>query len=838
MLRIILILLAIPVILILLAALLVPLLVDKEQVIEIAARTLQEQTGATLTVNGESQLSVFPTLGVALGDAAIVLPGEPPQGLKIRALEVGVQLLPLLSRQVEIGTLKLDGLVAEILIPEASQPEPERPDTSTMSDEQLDAFYAARKEAISKGTQIDDGAALLAAPLALNVDTLEITDARIQLTDQGSGEVTRIEVVSLTAGNVNTEGDSMTLAGKIRVLEALDGNTVELDLDTSLQVDLAGKTAQLDDLQLRVAGATPEELLLTTSGTLDLATFAADMLVKLALGETEGQGTVRYAALASPQIDADLSFNLLDPALLALAGPDAATAVAETEPSSDNDDSLPLDALRQVDTQLKLAVAQARFGEYSAQDLDIALRAVDGVVEVKRLRGAALGGTFDLQATFNGRYNIARLSSSGQVTGLDLAQALSVAEVDEDLSGAATLSWTIKSEGATVTRLTDTINGTIKLALNDASYNDQPLTLNTEGEVNLASQRADLSLAFGLAEMKGDGNLVYAGRQSPQIDATLHLNLLDPALLALAGPDAAAEAEASTAPTEGDADLLPLATLREIDTHAILTIDKAVFEPHIINNLKMEVTAKDGLVKVTTLTGDTYGGKLNAGATLNATGDVARMASRGGVRGVDIPSILKALESDPIMVGEATATWQLNSRGNSTDDLIANLRGPAKLTTKGAVLKDVGIEKMLCQAVALVNQQKLASQLSEDSVFKDLSMDIELGGGKARLKPLRADLDDVTLRGNGVLNLQNEDFKADFTAKLGAGLGQLDPACKINERYAAVDWPVACEGKVSGDPADWCGVDTGKIIEEMATYEAKRKLKKEASKLLDGLLKR
>ncbi|MEP1594869.1 MAG: AsmA-like C-terminal region-containing protein, partial [Halieaceae bacterium] len=470
---------------------------------------------------------------------------------------------------------------------------------------------------------------------------------------------------------------------------------------------------------------------------------------------------------------------------------------------------------------------------------NIALRIVDGVVDIKRLTGTALGGEVDLKATFNGRYNIASLTSSGQVTGLDLAQALSVAEVEEDLSGAATLGWAIKSEGATVTSLTDAINGAINLALVDASYNGQPLILNTEGDIKLGSQRADLSLAFGLAEMKGDGRVVYAGTQSPQIDAKLHLNLLDPALLALAGPDAAAEAEAGPAPKEGaDEDLLPLEALREIDTHAILTIDKAVFEPHTINNLKAEITAKNGLIKISTLKGDIHGGQLDARATLDARGKVARMATQGGLRGVDIPLVLKALDSDPIMAGSAITTWQLNSRGNTPDDLIANLKGPAKLTTKGAILKDVGIEKMLCQAVALVNQQKLASQLSEDSVFKDLSMDIELGGGKARLKPLRADLNDITLRGNGVLNLLSEDFNADFTAKLGAGLGKLDPACKINERYAAVDWPVTCKGKISGEPADWCGVDTGKIIEEMATYEAKRKLKKEAGKLLDGLLKR
>jgi uncharacterized protein involved in outer membrane biogenesis len=816
MLRIILIVLAIPVVLILLAALLVPLLVDKDQVIEIAARTLQEQTGAILTVKGESSLSVFPTLGITLGDAAIALPGEPPQTVQMRALEVGVQLLPLLSRQIEIGTLRLDGLNASILLPESSQSEPTLPDTSTMNNEQLDAFYAARKEAIKEGMQVNDGMAMLAAPLALNVSKLEITDARIELTDQGTGEVTRIEVVSLVAGNVNTEGESMTLAGKVRAPQALDGNTVELDLDTTLQLDLAANIATLEDLQLVIAGATPDDLQLTTSGTVDLARLAADLQLALVLGETEGSGSVKYASLESPQIDADLSFNLLDPALLVLAGPDAAAAVAEPTTAAQGDDALPLDALRQVDTRLKLAVTQARFGEYAAKDLSIDLRAVDGLVEIQRLTGDAIGGSFDLQATFNGRYNLATLTSAGQVAGLDLAQALSLAEVDEDLRGAATLDWTVKSQGRTISGLTEAINGTIELALSNASYNGQPLALQTTGDVDLGRQHADLTLAFGLAEMAGDGKVRYAGKQSPQIDATVHLNLLDPALLALAGPDAAQASQAEAPPA--DSELLPLATLREIDTHADLTIDKAVFDAHTINNLRLEATAKDGLIKVTTITGQVHGGQLNAGATLDATGDVARMSTRGA--------------------GKASTTWQLNSRGNSTDDLIANLRGPATLTTKGVVLKDIGIEKMLCQAVALVNQQKLAGKLSDDSVFKDLSMDIELGGGKARLKPLRADLNDVTLRGTGELDLQSENFTADFAAKLGAGLVKLDPACKINERYAAIDWPVACKGKISGDPAEWCGVDTGKIIADMATYEAKRKLKKEAGKLLDGLLKR
>ncbi len=837
MLRTLLILLAIPVILIVLAALLVPLLVDKDQLIATAASALEKQTGATLTVEGETSLSVFPTLGVTLGDATVTVPGDTPQTLEVRSLEVGVQLLPLLSRKVEIGTLSMDGLNAAVLLPAASETEP-RPDTSTMSNEQLDAFYAARREALGEGAEINPQTAVLAAPLALNVSKLLITDARFELTDQATGDVTRIELTSLDARNINTEGEAMTLAAKVLAPEAVEDATVDLELDANLMLDMGSNQLTLKDLQLVITGATPESLSLAASGDIDLAKLAADLQVTIGLGETEGSGNIAYASSTSPQIDAQLEFNLLDPALLTLAGPDAAAAAAETTESSTDSDALPLDVLRQIDTKLDLVIAQARLGEYSADNLAIKLRAVDGVVEISQLKGNTLGGDFDLQATFNGKYNLATLASSGQVSGVNLAQAVALAAIEAELTGSGGLSWDVTSQGRTISGLTEAIKGKVELQLSEASYNDQPLTLQTAGDVDLARQKADMTLTFGLAEMKGDGSVVYAGNQSPEIDARLHLNVLDPALLALAGPDAASEVEQPTASAGGEEELLPLAALREIDTHAELKVDKAILDAHTINDLHLEATAKDGLIKVTTLTGVLHQGKLNGGATLDARGDVVRMSSRGGLRGLDIPEVLTALESDPVMTGNASLTWQINSRGNTTDDLIANLRGPAKLTTSGAVLKDVGIEKMLCQAVALVNQQKLSGQLSEDSVFQDLSMDIEMGGGKARLKPLRADLDDIKLRGTGVLDLQSEDFKADFTAKLGAGLVELDPACRINERYAAVDWPVACKGKISGDPADWCGVDTGKIIEEMATYEAKRKLQKEAGKLLDGLLKR
>ena len=166
---------AIFIILLLAAMILVPLLLDEKKVLDIATTQLQEQTGATLTVDGETSLSLFPVLGVSLEKVSLAMPGETEPGITVGALSIGVQMMPLLSGSVEIDSISVDGLNAKI----TSAPEQARADTARMSDEELDAFYAKRREAMSQAGENAGAEAALAVPLALNVQELTITDSRI-----------------------------------------------------------------------------------------------------------------------------------------------------------------------------------------------------------------------------------------------------------------------------------------------------------------------------------------------------------------------------------------------------------------------------------------------------------------------------------------------------------------------------------------------------------------------------------------------------------------------------------------------------------------------------------
>ncbi|RLQ23306.1 AsmA family protein [Seongchinamella sediminis] len=615
---------AIPLVLVLVGFILVSLLLDKEKILDLAAEELKAKTGATLAVGGAAELSFFPRLGLSLEQVALDMPGEQQTSLQARSLEIGVQLMPLLSKQVAIDSILLDG----VLVSMTTEPAPAPVDTSALNDEQLARFYQQReaaREAAGKATGAEN---VLAIPLALEVARLQITDSRLEVREAGS-DTQVIDIASLTVRELNLEGRSIPVEASITV---------------------AGEQAM------------------------------------------------------------ELS-----------------------------------------------------------------------------LRGKVM------------------INQDTQVIGLET--------LDIELGGAL----------------------------------QAPVTMTTSGEVDINRQVADLNLVANISDTRAEGQLRYASFESPQVDAQLRLNRFTPALLALAGPEAAA---AESAPAGGEAasdetDVpLPLDALRLMDTRADLVIEEVIWGSHRVQQLKAKLRVLNGEAIFPSITGTIHGGSLDMKASLNAKQSTARINTQGTLLQLDIASVLAAAEVEPVLSGRANLDWKLHGKGNTSGAISQTLRGPLNLRTEQAVLQGLGVEQMLCESVALVNREALSADFPADSAFEELAVTLQLGKGKARLQPLTARLPDISLSGEGEIDIASLDFDTTFSARLSPGLEQLDPACRVNERITAIAWPVNCRGNATGDPADWCAVDSKEILEDLAGNELKRKAQKEveekygeeAGALLKGLL--
>ena len=358
----------------------------------------------------------------------------------------------------------------------------------------------------------------------------------------------------------------------------------------------------------------------------------------------------------------------------------------------------------------------------------------------------------------------------------------------------------------------------------------EPLTLTVAGAVNLATQVADIELALRSGALEGGGTLRYARFESPQIDAALALTELNPALLMLAGPASAAGA----APDRGDS-ALPLHALRLIDTRASLSIEQVVLGAHTLRDVDARLRVLDGVASLDPVSAAVHGGQIEFNAIFDGRYNQASLRTAGGLRALDVGRAMQALEAKLAATGTANLAWTLEARGATRDALTRSLAGPVSVTTQAVTLRKLALERLFCQGVALVNRQPLSAEFPADTAFEALGAEIQLTDGIARLDPFTARLSTIDLRGDGALNLNSQDLHANFRAQLAAGLAERDPACRINERYARLRWPVECRGNLAEDPGSWCRVDVDAVIRDLAENEVKRKIGQEAGKLLEKL---
>lgn len=360
-----------------------------------------------------------------------------------------------------------------------------------------------------------------------------------------------------------------------------------------------------------------------------------------------------------------------------------------------------------------------------------------------------------------------------------------------------------------------------------------PVALRVNGSIDLAREAGEFDIELKGAT-QGTGNLRYANQASPRLEAKIHINQFDPALLALAGPgalDAAAQQPAGT----GRDEALPLAVLRLIDTHAIVDIDQARFGAHPVHGLHLEFSGAGGAIDVRAVRGELHGGALEATATVDARTATATITTSGKLADVDIAAVLAATGSKPTLSGRATLDWQLQGGGATRNELLTALHGPLTLRTSAVVLQGSSIEHLLCQAVALANRESLSARFGPDTRFQSLAADVQLGNGAATLSTLRAALPGITFDGSGRYDLLSKQFAVGLKARLSPALEELDHACRVSKRLLAIDWPVDCAGNLDTDAAQWCKVDAAQILQDLAGNEGREKLEKKAGKLLDKL---
>ncbi len=281
-------LLGLVVVLVVAAIIVVPLVVEPNDFRDDIVAKVKEATGRDLQINGDIKLSLFPWLGLELGELKLsnAKGFDAASFASIKQAAVKVKIMPLLSKQIEVDTVLLDGLVLNLA---------KTKDGRTNWDDLAGAGSTKsndHKTAPEQRPESSDSSSKTAMPLAgLAIGGVEVLNANVSWRDDSSGQQLSIQQLNLQVGaiapgqpvdlklgfvvdnqtpavkaNIQLSG-SPYLSAKMDRLEIsklalnvdakgelLNGKPLKIRLETGVALNLLSQHLKLNDLQLTLNG--------------------------------------------------------------------------------------------------------------------------------------------------------------------------------------------------------------------------------------------------------------------------------------------------------------------------------------------------------------------------------------------------------------------------------------------------------------------------------------------------------------------------------------------------------------------------------------------------------
>ena len=472
--------------LVVLAIALLPIFIDEQALTELAAEQVRANTGGELVINGETDISFFPRFGLRLEDVELDLPAQTEYDVAIAAsvdeVEVGLSLLPLLGGTVDVGTIIIAGIAADITEAKALPPAPEP--MPSMSDREWEqrGKLIRRTKAQERQRQLDEGGRF--SGIGILAEAIRIDDVTVKIRSWEGDLTNHIVVKTLSLADVNTQDEPMRLDGAVTVLG--DGSAVplEITLDGSIRLASDLSRLRLDQLQTTVEGALTEPVINTLSGNFTMTPAKADFAIDTRLPGGDVSGQLVWSPLESPEIKLDITTERLDLDQIHPATPAQTNAIAKEVAPKETATApkpvagptsvpapLPVGPLRDLDLALRVAADHLIVSGQSINTAQVSMVVRDGVTDIDYVRGVLHEGQLDTRITLNARRPIVEADIEGGLKGVNMDSLLASMGNTDAATGRIELAWDLDTEGASSNDLLTGLNGDLSAEGQDLVFN-------------------------------------------------------------------------------------------------------------------------------------------------------------------------------------------------------------------------------------------------------------------------------------------------------------------------------------------------------------------------------
>ncbi|MDO8769946.1 MAG: AsmA family protein [Burkholderiaceae bacterium] len=211
-------------------------LFDGDKVKAELSRAMLAQKQRTLVIEGKPQLSLWPDIGITLERVTLSERARKDEFVTLESARVSVALLPLLSRQVQVRGLELNGLKATLV--------------KAKNGEFNFADLMGQEDAAKPSTDAPKDQP--AQPVQVDIASIKITNAQVTWRDEKAGSSTVVSNLGLSTGRVQADTAAKTVAVHALVLSAkgqTGADTFELKLDAP-KLDISPDKSSSDTLSL------------------------------------------------------------------------------------------------------------------------------------------------------------------------------------------------------------------------------------------------------------------------------------------------------------------------------------------------------------------------------------------------------------------------------------------------------------------------------------------------------------------------------------------------------------------------------------------------------------
>lgn len=328
--------------------------------------------------------------------------------------------------------------------------------------------------------------------------------------------------------------------------------------------------------------------------------------------------------------------------------------------------------------------------------------------------------------------------------GNNLGQTLGQLQKSSPKSGLGNYSLSAKVEGDFKKLIEISIDKSI------FSLNNTPLNINGLLSLNLSNTKPKILLNLKMSTLNLDG--ITSSNTSP---ATSNLN---------------AKKEQSVSTYPWSKSKIDLSFFNKMDGDAVITIQKVIKGELLFDNIKTVVKLTDGILHLKSLSGNLYGGHLEASGQI--TSEQSQGASlKASLKGAHLKNMIPCGKKIKVTEGKVNFDTDLKTSGQTEYQYISNLFGSARLTATNGKISGFDLQKILNSLKNIKNLDSFLKNLDSsfsggETSFNELEIDTNIKDGIANITKCNLDVPSVNMAAIGNVNLPKYTIDVNSTINI------------------------------------------------------------------------